>query len=167
MIIKNYYVENAVNYAVKWAMKRNDKYADFSNMGGDCTNYISQCIYEGTGIMNYSKLNGWYYNSLNSRSPSWTSVEYLYKFLTSNSSYGPYGYEIDINEIMLGDIVQLSDDNIRYTHTVIVTEIDNDVIYVCAHSQDVLNKELNKYKQKYRRYIHINGVRIKEEWLYI
>lgn len=30
--------------------------------------------------MNYTKNTGWYYNSINDRSPSWSGVEFLYKF---------------------------------------------------------------------------------------
>ena len=36
---------NAVAYAKKWAYGRNPKYYDFSDLGGDCTNFASQCIY--------------------------------------------------------------------------------------------------------------------------
>ena len=46
--------ENAVAYAKKWAYGRNPKYYDFSDLGGDCTNFASQCIYAGSGIMNYT-----------------------------------------------------------------------------------------------------------------
>ena len=83
--------EKAVAYAEKWALSRNPQYYDFDSLGGDCTNFISQCLYSGAGIMNYAPTFGWYYNSLNDRSPSWTSVEYLYNFITSNKSAGPFG----------------------------------------------------------------------------
>ena len=45
---------NAVAYAKKWAYGRNPKYYDFSDLGGDCTNFASQCIYAGSGVMNYT-----------------------------------------------------------------------------------------------------------------
>ena len=62
-------------------------------MGGDCTNFASQCIYAGSGVMNYTPTMGWYYSSGSNRSPSWTGVVYLYNFLTGNKSAGPYGVE--------------------------------------------------------------------------
>ena len=37
--------EKAVRYAGKWAYGRNPAYFDFDGLGGDCTNFISQCIY--------------------------------------------------------------------------------------------------------------------------
>ena len=52
--------EAAVEYAKKWAMGRNPRYLDFENFGGDCTNFASQCIYAGSGIMNYTPVMGWY-----------------------------------------------------------------------------------------------------------
>lgn len=39
--------EKAVAYAHKWAYGRNPAYADFSAMGGDCTNFLSQCLHAG------------------------------------------------------------------------------------------------------------------------
>ena len=56
--------ENAVAYAKKWAYGRNPKYYDFSDLGGDCTNFASQCIYAGSGVMNYTPTYGWYYISV-------------------------------------------------------------------------------------------------------
>lgn len=52
--------------------------------GGDCTSFASQCIYAGSKVMNYNKNNGWYYNSGNDKSSSWSGVEFLYNFLTTN-----------------------------------------------------------------------------------
>jgi hypothetical protein len=50
IFIKNiiYYEKNkAIDYAKKWAHKRNPKYHDYSNEGGDCANFVSQCLIEG------------------------------------------------------------------------------------------------------------------------
>lgn len=33
--------EQAVQYARMWAYDRNPAYYDFSNLGGDCTNFVS------------------------------------------------------------------------------------------------------------------------------
>ena len=51
----------AVAYAHKWAYTRNPAFYDFSDIGGDCTNFASQCLYAGTGIMNFTPEFGWYY----------------------------------------------------------------------------------------------------------
>ena len=39
--------ELAVAYAHRWAYGRNPEYFDFQGIGGDCTNFASQCIYGG------------------------------------------------------------------------------------------------------------------------
>lgn len=41
----------AVAYAHRWAFRRNPAYYDYEKIGGDCTNYASQCLYAGSGIM--------------------------------------------------------------------------------------------------------------------
>ena len=53
----------AVAYARKWALGRNPAYYDFQDVGGDCTNFASQCIYAGARTMNFTSVFGWYYRS--------------------------------------------------------------------------------------------------------
>ena len=78
-----------VNYARVWAYSRNPRFYDFSDLGGDCTNFASQCIFAGAGVMIYTPEVGWFYIDANDRSPSWTGVEFLYDFLVNNLSVGP------------------------------------------------------------------------------
>ena len=49
----------AVAYARKWAFGRNPEYYDFGGIGGDCTNFVSQCLYAGAGVMNFTPELGW------------------------------------------------------------------------------------------------------------
>lgn len=68
-------------------------YYDFSLITGnhDCTNFISHCLLAGGASKNVSA-NGWYYNTLSDRTPSWSNVNYLHNFLVHNSSTrGPKG----------------------------------------------------------------------------
>ena len=51
----------AVAYAHHWACSRNPRFYDYENIGGDCTNFASQCLYAGTDIMNFTPVFGWYY----------------------------------------------------------------------------------------------------------
>ena len=57
---KSYNREKAIQYAEKWAYSRNPKFYNYDNIGGDCTNFISQCIYAGCKIMNNKD---WYYKN--------------------------------------------------------------------------------------------------------
>jgi len=95
----------AIEYAHKWLHGRNPAYYDFDKIGGDCTNFISQCLYSGCGKMNYTRDIGWYYNSPQNRAAVWSGVEYLYKFLINNKGAGPYASEISIENAEAGDII--------------------------------------------------------------
>ncbi|MBS3995412.1 MAG: amidase domain-containing protein [Alkaliphilus sp.] len=156
--------ENAVAYANKWALLRNPRYADFQEMGGDCTNYASQVIHAGGCPMNYQKY-GWYYNNLNDRAPAWTSVKYLYEFLVNNKSKGPVAVETDINGIQSGDIIQLNfgwDD--RFDHSPVVIDIlpgerTLDKILIAAHTIDRLRYPVSNYNFKRIRFLKIKGYR--------
>ena len=112
MIIKAYDRRAAAEYAKKWAFKRNPNYYNFDNLGGDCTNFASQCVFAGSGVMNYTPTFGWYYKSANNRTASWTGVEYFYAFLTGNAQgigdgAGPFAEEVTADKIEVGDIIQL------------------------------------------------------------
>ena len=63
--------EKAVLYAQKWALGANPNFYHFGGIGGDCTNFVSQCLLAGEAVMNYSPL-GWFYKSLFDRSASWS-----------------------------------------------------------------------------------------------
>ena len=58
--MEKYNREQAIDYAKKWAYKRNPRYYNYDPLGGDCTNFISQCVYAGSKVMNYNKVYGWY-----------------------------------------------------------------------------------------------------------
>lgn len=49
-----------IEYARKWALSRNPSYYDFEKIGGDCINFISQCLFAGGNAMNYTVDTGWY-----------------------------------------------------------------------------------------------------------
>lgn len=159
-MIKKYDRMGAVRYALDYALQYNPNYFQFNEIGGDCTNYISQCLLAGGGVMNYDYANGWYYTNSNNRSPSWTSVEFLQRFLLSRNRVGPLAEKCKIEEVEIGDLIQLRQNPNRFNHTVIVTKIENGEIYVCAHSNDAKNKRLNDYFFKQLLPLHIIGVEV-------
>ena len=160
MVIKEYDRLKAVEYAKKWALKRNPMYFDFNDLGGDCTNYASQCLYAGSGVMNFTPTFGWYYINAEERTASWTGVEYFYNFLVGNvKGDGPFGREIDLDEVKIGDFVQLGRATGDFYHTPIVTGFRRGHILVCAHTYDALDRPLSTYSYDKIRCIHIEGVR--------
>ena len=153
----------AVMYAHIWAYGRNPRYYDYERIGGDCTNFASQCLYAGSGIMNYTPEYGWYYIDANLKAPAWTGVPYLHQFLTrSNASVGPIGRECGIEEVQPGDIVQLRFSGDAFQHSPVVVRANRprtpEDILVAAHSYDADNHPLSTYEYEAVRYIHIDGV---------
>lgn len=149
----------AVYYARKWAFGRNPAFYDFENIGGDCTNFASQCIYAGCRVMNYTPTYGWYYISLERRAPAWTGVEYLRNFLVTNRSVGPYGKEVSEDGVMPGDIVQFGDSTGRFYHSPVIVATYPQIL-LAAHSNDVLDVPLSYYSYERVRFLHIWGARV-------
>ncbi|MCI8735308.1 MAG: amidase domain-containing protein [Clostridia bacterium] len=159
MKLLEYNRQAAYDYAKKWALGRNPAFYDFSAIGGDCTNFASQCIYAGAGVMNYTPTFGWFYRSANDRTPSWTGVEFLYNFLVNNDGAGPFAKEVPLNELEVGDIVQLGRATGDFYHSPVVVGVRRGNIYVAAHSYDAFNRPLSSYRYEQARGIHILGVR--------
>ncbi|MCH5213507.1 MAG: amidase domain-containing protein [Oscillospiraceae bacterium] len=152
----------AVAYAKRWAYRRNSKYYDFSNLGGNCTNFASQCIYAGAGVMNYTPVYGWYYISLNNRAPAWTGVNELYNFLVNNKGPGPQGEVVPLRRIIIGDIVQLNfgtDDSFDHSPVVVDAGMGTpDTVLIAANSYDADCRQLSTYNYVAMRPIHIYNV---------
>ena len=156
-ILKEYNRTEVYEYAEKWAYNRNPKYYNYDKLGGDCTNFASQCIYAGCKQMNYNRINGWYYINGNDKSPSWTGVEFLYNFLISNTGPGPLGKIVDINNIEIGDIIQLSFDGKIFSHTLVVVQNGTNIYntLIACHTDDAWGKKVSDYSFKKYRSIHI------------
>lgn len=155
----------AVLYAHQWAYSRNPRYYNYDKIGGDCTNFASQCLYAGTGVMNFTPTFGWYYKNANDKAPAWTGVTYFYNFMTqTHQRAGPFGIETDISQIQPGDFVQLNFKNGNgntFDHTPIIVERGEDAtlenVLVAAHSDDADFRPLSSYNFQDIRFIHILG----------
>lgn len=149
--------ERAVAYARRWALGRNPAYLNFDGLGGDCTNFVSQCLYAGCNVMNFTPISGWYYRDAAHRAASWTSVAYLYRFLLENQSVGPRGSEVKPTDVLIGDVVQLAWEAGKYSHSILVVGFRGAEICVAAHTQDAWMRPLSTYRQQQRRFLHIEA----------
>ena len=154
--------EAAVRYAHRWAYNRNPRFYDYEMLGGDCTNFASQCLYAGTGVMNFTPIYGWYYRNANDKAPAWTGVPYFFNFMIrQEQSPGPFGLEASLNMLLPGDFVQLRFFEDRYGHTPIIVEVGDPPalsnILVAAHSMDADFRPLDTYQFREIRFIHILG----------
>jgi hypothetical protein len=161
-LYKDYDRQAVIAYAHKWAYGRNPKFYDYENLGGDCTNFASQCIYAGSGIMNFTPTFGWYYIDANQKAPAWTGVEYLWNFLTRKPvSIGPVGHPCDPEDLLPGDLIQLSFKGSTFQHSPVVVAVGipatPENILLAAHSYDADNRPLSTYEYRDIRYLHILG----------
>jgi len=161
----------AVGYAQRWAFTRNPAYADYSDWGGDCTNFVSQALYEGSGIPETVSSGqvggeGWFYSDANNRAAAWTDVSSLYDFTVKGHFWekGPEGAE-QANESDLdeGDLIQYEwGDGATWNHTVMVvwmfkTSAKSWYPLVAGHSDDVDNYPFEALNYAEYRFIHITG----------
>lgn len=160
--------DSAVSYATKWALGNNPLYNNYENWGGDCTNFISQCLHSGNVPFDSSSredYKNWYWYSDHDRTPSWTSAEAFYQYIINNNNdktqnYGIYARDAKYNELDAGDLVQLVYQGKAY-HTMIVSEVLLEDEYlldylICQHTANLLNYPLGK-KEGEKRYIKILG----------
>ncbi|MBN9647359.1 amidase domain-containing protein [Terrisporobacter glycolicus] len=158
----------ATQYARGWALSRNPKFQDYEEWGGNCTNYISQCVNAGGIPMDPygdNVMKEWYWYSDKKRTPSWTAAQPFFEYFTRNNNdntnnFGVYATESNYEEMELGDIVQLIKDGKAY-HTMIITGIlfDGDEVYdylISQNTYDLLDYPLS-LKVGDRRYLKIFG----------
>ena len=153
----------AVAYAHRWAFGRNPAFYDYEALGGDCTNFASQCLYAGAGVMNFTPVYGWYYRDPNDKAPAWTGVEYFYNFLTrAQPGPGPFAAAAGLREMEPGDFVQLRFRHDVFGHTPVIVSTGSpptlDNTLVAAHSYDADNRPLSSYSFLEIRFLHVLGV---------
>ena len=155
--IEDYYnPQNAVTYANTYWKSYNKAYANWSNYGGDCANFISQClraggkIYEGS---NPRDLSNWFSkgnkNNINLVSAThrganafkyyWKKNAYSYKkFYKESEESFKYGN--------IGDVISLLAENDMAYHTlIIVNYTDNNEFIVASHTLDTNSSRLGEY----------------------
>lgn len=150
--------EAAIAYARRWALDRNPAYYNFDRIGGDCTNFVSQCILAGAPQMNFTPDTGWYYRNLLDRAAAWTGVEYLHRFLTRNRSIGPHAAVVPPAYALPGDIVQLGLRDGAYYHSALLIALSPEIL-IAAHTNDALARPLSSYSYTAARFLHIQGYR--------
>lgn len=159
LIVKDYIRERAVEYASRWAFSRNPLFYDYTGIGGNCTNFVSQCVYAGSCTMNFTPVFGWYYLSDKERTASWTGVEFFYNFIVGNKGPGPFGRECTEEELLVGDVIQLGRTEEGYYHTLLAVGFAEGVPLVASQSNDAFGRPLDSYQYDFARFIHIEGVR--------
>lgn len=150
-ICYGYNIAKAVDYALKYALDMNPRFGNYEKWGGDCTNYVSQCLYAGDIPFDEEGMDvryHWYWYSEARRAPSWTAANSLKFYMENNNKekidLGLRARPTSLYNLLRGDIVQLlGDDGVAY-HSMICTGyvvengkvIDYLISQHSAHSED-------------------------------
>lgn len=161
-----YNTRDAVLYAFRYATSPNKDYYDFTNNGGDCTNFVSQCLYAG-GIKQHigTALTDtcWFYKTSKNRSSSWTGAKQFKNYIT-NSKSKINMVPTNFSNVFTGDVIQLVNKSGVPYHTLFVNGISytdgkKDVL-VCAHTANRRNVALSVYYgNSTKKYYHIKGTK--------
>lgn len=141
---------HAVEYAKTYALSPNLDFRYFSiyeTLGGDCTNFVSQCLLAGGAPMTYEGKHAWWYNksgtyntSDDKWSVSWAVAHSLYWTLKVNNetdSNGVKGQEVSsVSSLELGDLIFYENQRGIIFHSAIVTGFSPAVTLVSQHSYE-------------------------------
>lgn len=158
----------AVEYAKQYALNPNISFRYFKSHedgGGDCTNFISQCLLAGGATMNFNLQPVWWYkkgmNSLfDTWSTSWSVAHSFYWMLKVRGKInypGLKGFEIEnLDDLDLGDVIQYENISGRIYHSAIVTSFTfNSGIKEPLISQHSVNSVNIYYKKKEAIRLHL------------
>lgn len=161
--------EKAVTYAKKYALiPHSPPWGNYEKMGGDCTNFVSQCLFAGEipfDMQGKSDIEKWYWFSDKMRVPTWTSANAFKIYLRINKKGGIKASLSDFENMFIGDVVQLGDEKETRHSMIIVDEIkdENGKVIDLVIAQHSIQQEGRGYniplstKPIDRLYWHIEG----------
>ena len=165
----------AVAYAMEWvdplAVKRNPDWFLYDGYGGNCNNFISQCLYAGGIPMDWDGYAQWKWfddevdtwNQPSGRSPAWAGVEEFYNYAENNSGFG-LAAEVHSNLYAgePGDVLQYGATG-EWRHSVIITDViygEDGVVQdylINSNTTDRISYPASAYAYYDFRLIHVLG----------
>lgn len=119
--------EAAQAYADQYALNRNDDWPDYTGQGGNCQNYVSQCLLAGGIPVDGNGNAVWTYDDgVHDRSGSWASVTQFRSYAENNTGLGlaaltdaPYFTGES------GDVIQMGTED-SWHHVVLIRDLVTD-----------------------------------------
>ena len=165
----------AVAYAMEWvdplAVKRNPAWYLYDGYGGNCNNFISQCLYAGGIPMDWDGYAQWKWfsdevdtwNQASGRSPAWAGVVEFYDYAENNSGFGMVA---DVHPNLYagepGDVLQYGAAG-EWRHSVIITDVVRDEdgrvqdYLINSNTTDRISYPASAYAYYDFRLIHVLG----------
>lgn len=157
-----YNPKQAVEYAMTYALTYNPSYPNYTGVGGDCANFVSQCLYAGGKPMvgwSSTNLNNWFCRSNNKWntnliSSTWRGARAFSKFWMKNANeFKDFGREYfrsleDFHDVYSygsrGDVVSFLDSYRVAYHTLIIVDYNNGDLICASHTYNSNSRELFK-----------------------
>ena len=162
--------EAAVEYAHAWTGQRSGEWPDYGRYGGNCQNYVSQCLLAGGIPMDPygGAVWKWYGETPNNlavaagRSASWSSVDEFLAYAQDNSGYGLAATaDAPYYSGRPGDVIHLGNGE-DWRHTVLIVdtvEEDGETVdyLVDSNTADLRNFPVSAYAYTSQLLIRIHG----------
>lgn len=163
--------EAAVAYAREYLDERNPDWHDYSGQGGNCQNYVSQCLLAGGIPMDLEGTARWkWFGEAQNDSAaetgctlSWINVDSFYEYARDNTGAGLKAEtDADFDSGQVGDLVMMGTPD-DWNHIVIITEVVKNengetVDYlICSNTTDVRDFPASAYPSPRRALIRILG----------
>lgn len=142
--IAGYSPTKAKDYALKWANSFNSNYNNYDGNGGDCTNFVSQCLEAGglaqkkpssipSGVMGTTS---YWYSVKPKVSTPWIRVADFHSYWAPKVPDANYAGDTTVsNNGNIGDIVQIRHaGTLTRWHSMIITKKDSQQVYLTGHS---------------------------------
>ena len=156
----------AIAYAREWYNSANTSaYASFIGKGGDCANFVSQCLVAGgigmTSDWFSNRKEDWLYSLITNEkymysiSSSWKCADDHYKYFSDETNPYTNGSVIQITDrskikvfastgtVKPGDLLYFVVDG-NVSHATMVSSVDNGMIFFTGHSSPRYNYPLSK-----------------------
>ncbi len=133
-----YSYQNAVAYANRYALSYNPAYENYNSIGGDCANFVSQCLYAG-GLPMTDK---WFFrrdaSGKSSRTSPWSTANGLFNYVSAYC--GTAVVNPQNSEVTAGNpVFYYKASKGRYSHAAICVGVSpTGVPLVDAHNEDRL-----------------------------
>ncbi|WP_145837543.1 amidase domain-containing protein [Dulcicalothrix desertica] len=147
-----------IQYLYYYAKTPNSQYRDYSmtgNLGGDCTNFVSQALKAGGWTSEqgfYRDATNWWYDFSGiwpGESWTWINADYFFKFILNRPRARTIGRVADL---VPGDVISVDFDpqnNDGMEHTMMVSKKTNDgVIYLAYHTPNRIDVTFSEFYDK-------------------
>lgn len=160
----SYNASAAKSYALQYYKNYNPNYPDWGSEGGDCANFVSQCVHAGGKPMKGTPgtssaaddWSNWFSSgtSLNTKkvSSTWRGAAAFRGYWEDNASASKKFSSVGNSSFdfgYIGDAVSILNTRGRAYHTLLIIDYDGKDFILAAHSGSTISKRLSSYNSDF------------------